>query len=125
MQPLVNLPQRGAGEVASGVLMRLVSLWWEFPPRLNSNIRILRFGMQQFFVGSMYFFKKPEICHCFNQIDRDDNEGRSARSVRFLATAIVIEVAIPKVGSKAATWLSNSIRMAYYSKDESAPHSGH
>src|SRR5215467_13555129 len=56
MQPLVNLPQRGAGEVASGVFMRLVSLWWEFPPRLNSNIRILRDGMQQFFVGFLKIF---------------------------------------------------------------------
>jgi hypothetical protein len=31
--------------------MRLVSLWWELPPRLDSNINILRNGMQQFFVG--------------------------------------------------------------------------
>jgi hypothetical protein len=42
--------QRAPGRVASGVFMRLVSLWWEFPPRLDSNNRILRGGMQQFFV---------------------------------------------------------------------------
>ena len=42
----------GAGEVASGVFMRLVSLWWELPPRLDSNISIWFCGMQQFFVFS-------------------------------------------------------------------------
>jgi hypothetical protein len=37
----------GAGEDASGVLiMRLVSLWWELPPRLDSNNRIPGFKMQ-------------------------------------------------------------------------------
>jgi hypothetical protein len=46
--------QRAPGRVASGVLMRLVSLWWEliFPPRLDSNNRISIFGKQQFFVDS-------------------------------------------------------------------------
>ena len=29
---------RGAGEVLQGSLVRLVSLWWEFPPRLDSKI---------------------------------------------------------------------------------------
>src|SRR5712692_8342639 len=39
--------------------MRLVSLWWELPPRLDSNIRILFGKMQQFFVGSLNFFLPP------------------------------------------------------------------
>jgi hypothetical protein len=38
-----------------GSLMRLVSLWWELPPRLDSNTNILRGGMQQFFVGDLKF----------------------------------------------------------------------
>ena len=33
-----------------GSLVRLVSLWWEFPPRLDSNISIVPRRMQQFFV---------------------------------------------------------------------------
>ena len=33
-------PFRAPGRIASGVFMRLVSLWWELPPRLNSNISI-------------------------------------------------------------------------------------
>ncbi len=30
-----------------GLSMRLVSLWWELPPRLTSNIRIRFYGLQQ------------------------------------------------------------------------------
>jgi hypothetical protein len=41
---------KGAREDASGVFVRLVSLWWEFPPWLDSNNNIWKFGMQQFFV---------------------------------------------------------------------------
>jgi len=41
---------RGAGEVLQGSLVRLVSLWWEFPPRLDSNNNIASGRMQQFFV---------------------------------------------------------------------------
>jgi hypothetical protein len=45
-------PQEGRrGGLLQGSLMRLVSLWWELPPRLDSNINILRNGMQQFSVG--------------------------------------------------------------------------
>src|SRR5580704_17363497 len=39
--------------------MRLVSLWWELPPRLDSNISIPARKMQQFFVGLVKFFKPP------------------------------------------------------------------
>jgi hypothetical protein len=41
---------RGAGEVLQGSLVRLVSLWWEFPPRLDSKNNILSGRLQQFFV---------------------------------------------------------------------------
>ena len=41
---------RGAGEVLQGSSVRLVSLWWEFPPRLDSNNNILSSELQQFFV---------------------------------------------------------------------------
>ena len=47
----------GAGEVASGVFsMRLVSLWWELPPRLDSNNSIWNSGLQQKSVFSSYLF---------------------------------------------------------------------
>ena len=36
--------------------MRLVSLWWELPPRLDSNINIWISGLQQKFVGLGLFF---------------------------------------------------------------------
>ena len=42
--------RKGRREGASGVLVRLVSLWWEFPPRLDSNNNILVRQKQQFFV---------------------------------------------------------------------------
>jgi len=33
----------GAGEICfRGLYLRLVSLWWELPPRLDSNNRILK-----------------------------------------------------------------------------------
>jgi hypothetical protein len=56
MPPFGKNPKGAPGRVASGVFMRLVSLWWEFPPRLNSNISIFRSTMQQFFVGRLKFF---------------------------------------------------------------------
>src|SRR5690348_1266565 len=41
----------GAGEDCfRGLFMRLVSLWWELPPRLDSNTSIWNPGLQQFFV---------------------------------------------------------------------------
>jgi hypothetical protein len=49
--PLKNyFVRKGRREGASGVLVRLVSLWWEFPPRLDSNNNIPRPQKQQFFV---------------------------------------------------------------------------
>ena len=38
------------GGLLQGSYVRLVSLWWEFPPWLDSNINIWNCGMQQFFV---------------------------------------------------------------------------
>src|ERR1700689_2314417 len=59
--------QRAPGRVASGVFMRLVSLWWEFcPPRLDSNIRILLRRMQLFFVERMKVLI-PSDLHVCNQ----------------------------------------------------------
>ena len=46
----LKLFRKGRREGASGVLVRLVSLWWEFPPRLDSNNNILVRQKQQFFV---------------------------------------------------------------------------
>ena len=43
-------PKGRRGGLLQGSLMRLVSLWWELPPRLDSNISISPDGMQQFFV---------------------------------------------------------------------------
>ena len=44
----------GAGEVCfRGLDLRLVSLWWELPPRLDSNNRILILGMQLFLEDSV------------------------------------------------------------------------
>jgi len=42
-------PEGRQGGLLQGSL-RLVSLWWEFPPWLDSNIRISRFRMQLFSV---------------------------------------------------------------------------
>ncbi len=49
----------GAGGDASGVFMRLVSLWWELPPRLNSNIKIWDLEMQVLFLGVLINFSQP------------------------------------------------------------------
>ena len=51
--------EKGAPGSASGVLVRLVSLWWEFPPRLDSDSSILFCGMQQFFVDDLKISSPP------------------------------------------------------------------
>jgi hypothetical protein len=53
--------RKGRREGASGVLVRLVSLWWEFPPRLDSNNNILSRQKQQFFVFQNDFIPQDPI----------------------------------------------------------------
>jgi hypothetical protein len=53
--------RKGRREGASGVLVRLVSLWWEFPPRLDSNNNILLRQKQQFFVFQNDFIAQDPI----------------------------------------------------------------
>src|SRR5579875_2145272 len=48
--------------------MRLVSLWWEFPPRLDSNINIQRSGLQQFFVEPRESFLPSLVFHFLQRV---------------------------------------------------------
>ena len=85
--------RKGRREGASGVLVRLVSLWWEFPPRLDSNNNILFPQKQQFFVFQNDFrFGRPiEISY-----DYDITSGKGSYANRSDISQLVRYAAVSR-----------------------------